>query len=91
MSDVSRAKEESEQDGLIRLIVDGETNQILGASILGISGDEVIATISNFMATKSSYRVMQQALPIHPTVAELLPTVLAGLKKLEPNEGTSGF
>jgi pyruvate/2-oxoglutarate dehydrogenase complex dihydrolipoamide dehydrogenase (E3) component len=82
MSDVARAKEEGETAGLIRLIVDGETEQILGASIIGISADEVIAVITNFMATKSSYRILQQALPIHPTVAELLPTVLAGLKRL---------
>jgi pyruvate/2-oxoglutarate dehydrogenase complex dihydrolipoamide dehydrogenase (E3) component len=82
MSDVARAKEEGETAGLIRLIVDGETEQILGASIIGISADEVIAVITNFMATKASYRVLQQALPIHPTVAELLPTVLAGLKRL---------
>jgi pyruvate/2-oxoglutarate dehydrogenase complex dihydrolipoamide dehydrogenase (E3) component len=82
MSDVARAKEEGETTGLIRLIVDGETEQILGASIIGISADEVIAVISNFMATKSSYRVLQQTLPIHPTVAELLPTVLAGLRRL---------
>jgi pyruvate/2-oxoglutarate dehydrogenase complex dihydrolipoamide dehydrogenase (E3) component len=82
MSDVARAKEEGETAGLIRLIVDGDTEQILGASIIGISADEVIAVITNFMATKSSYRVLQQALPIHPTVAELLPTVLAGLKRL---------
>jgi pyruvate/2-oxoglutarate dehydrogenase complex dihydrolipoamide dehydrogenase (E3) component len=82
MSDVARAKEEGETAGLIRLIVDGETEQILGASIIGISADEVIAVVTNFMATKSSYRVLQQALPIHPTVAELLPTVLAGLKRL---------
>jgi pyruvate/2-oxoglutarate dehydrogenase complex dihydrolipoamide dehydrogenase (E3) component len=82
MSDVARAQEEGETAGLIRLIVDGETEQILGASIIGISADEVIAVITNFMATKSSYRVLQQALPIHPTVAELLPTVLAGLTRL---------
>ncbi len=82
MSDVARAQEEGETAGLIRLIVDGETEQILGASIIGISADEVIAVITNFMATKSSYRVLQQALPIHPTVAELLPTVLGGLKRL---------
>jgi pyruvate/2-oxoglutarate dehydrogenase complex dihydrolipoamide dehydrogenase (E3) component len=82
MSDVARAKEEGETAGVIRLIVDGETEQILGASIIGISADEVTAVITNFMATKSSYRILQQALPIHPTVAELLPTVLAGLKRL---------
>jgi pyruvate/2-oxoglutarate dehydrogenase complex dihydrolipoamide dehydrogenase (E3) component len=66
MSDVARAKEEGETAGLIRLIVDGETEQILGASVIGISADEMIAVITNFMATKASYRVLQQALPIRP-------------------------
>ncbi len=84
MKDISRAKEEGETAGLIRLIVDGNTEKILGASVLGITGDEVIAVISNFMATGSSFRMMQQALPVHPTVAELLPTILANLAPIEP-------
>jgi len=83
MADVSRAKEEGETTGLIRLIVDGETEQFLGATILGITGDEIIAVISNYMATGASYRMMQQALPVHPTVAELIPTILGTLKPLE--------
>jgi pyruvate/2-oxoglutarate dehydrogenase complex dihydrolipoamide dehydrogenase (E3) component len=82
MADVSRAKEEGETAGLIRVIVDGETEQILGATILGIGGDEIISVLSNFMATGASYRVLRQALPVHPTVAEFLPTVLAKLKPL---------
>jgi pyruvate/2-oxoglutarate dehydrogenase complex dihydrolipoamide dehydrogenase (E3) component len=87
MERVSRAKEESETTGLIRLIVDAETETFLGATVLGLAGDEVIATLSNFMATGSSYRILQQALPVHPTVAEYLPTVLAGLKPLEAADG----
>ncbi len=83
MKDISRAKEESETAGLIRLIVDADTEQILGSSMLGIGCDEVIAVISNFMATGASYRVMQQALPVHPTVAELLPTILSSLTPLD--------
>jgi pyruvate/2-oxoglutarate dehydrogenase complex dihydrolipoamide dehydrogenase (E3) component len=83
MSDVSRAKEEGETTGLIRLIVDGDTEQFLGATVFGIAGDEIIAVLSNYMATGASYRIMQQALPVHPTVAELLPSILAGLKPLE--------
>lgn len=83
MSQVSRAKEEGETYGLIRLIVDAETGQFLGATVLGFAGDEIIATISNFMATGASYRVMQQALPVHPTVAEFLPTILGKLKPLD--------
>ena len=82
MADISRAKEESETTGLIRIIVDGDSEAILGATVFGIAGDEIIAIFSNFMATGASYKIMQQALPVHPTVAELIPTILAGLKPL---------
>lgn len=83
MADISRAKEESEIAGLIRIIVDGDSEAILGATVFGITGDEIIAVFSNFMATGASYKIMQQALPVHPTVAELLPTILGQLKPLE--------
>lgn len=86
MSRVSRAKEEGETTGLIRLIVDSETERLVGVTVFGITGDEIIAVLSNFMATGASYRVLQQALPVHPTVAELLPTVLAGLKPVEADD-----
>lgn len=82
MSNISRAKEEGETIGLIRLVVDGDTEQFLGATVFGIAGDEIIAVLSNYMATGASYRIMQQSLPVHPTVAELLPTILSGLKPL---------
>ncbi|MBA3908583.1 MAG: mercuric reductase [Rhodobacter sp.] len=87
MDRVSRAREEGETSGLIRLIVDAETEAFLGATVFGFGGDEVIATLTNFMATGASYRIMQQALPVHPTVAEFLPTILAGLKPLEKADG----
>ncbi len=87
MERVSRAKEEGETTGLIRLIVDAETEQFLGATVFGFAGDEIIATLTNFMATGASYRIMQQALPVHPTVAEFLPTILAGLKPLGATDG----
>lgn len=83
MKDVSRAKEESETTGLVKLLVDADTERFLGATILGISGDEIIQVLSNFMATGASWRVMRDALPIHPTVAEFLPTILGKLKPLE--------
>lgn len=86
MADISRAKEESETTGLIRVIVDGESEQILGATVFGVTGDEIIAVFSNFMATGASYRVMQQALPVHPTVAELIPTILGRLVPLETGD-----
>ncbi|MBZ0297317.1 MAG: mercuric reductase [Anaerolineae bacterium] len=81
MSSVSRAGLEGQTIGMIKLLVDADSEQFLGASILGLHADEVIQVISNFMHTGASYKVMQKALPIHPTVAELLPTTLG---KLEP-------
>ena len=82
MKDVSRAKEESETAGLVKLLVDADTERFIGAAVLGINGDEIIQVISNFMATGASWRVMKDALPIHPTVAEFLPTILGKLKPL---------
>lgn len=82
MKDVSRAKEESETHGLIKLLVDADSERFLGASVLGINGDEIIQVISNFMAAGASWRAMKDALPIHPTVAEFLPTILGKLKPL---------
>jgi pyruvate/2-oxoglutarate dehydrogenase complex dihydrolipoamide dehydrogenase (E3) component len=85
MKDIARAKEESEATGLIRAIVDGDSKEILGATVFGIGGDEIISVFTNFMATGASYRILQQALPVHPTVSELLPTLLANLQPLEAN------
>jgi pyruvate/2-oxoglutarate dehydrogenase complex dihydrolipoamide dehydrogenase (E3) component len=82
MKDVSRAKEESETTGLVKLLVDAGSERILGAAMVGINADEIIQVISNFMATGASYRVLQQALPVHPTVAEFLPTILGKLRPL---------
>jgi pyruvate/2-oxoglutarate dehydrogenase complex dihydrolipoamide dehydrogenase (E3) component len=89
MAGIGRAKEESETTGFIRLIVDGDTETLLGATVFGIGGDEIIAVLSNYMATGASYRIMQQALPVHPTVAEFLPTILAELQPLE--RASAGF
>ncbi len=82
MADIARAKEEDETTGLIRVIVDADSEKFLGATVFGITGDEVIAVLSNYMATGASYRIMQQALPIHPTIAEHLPTILGTLEPL---------
>ena len=81
MRDVSRAKEETETAGLMQILVDQKSEEIIGASLLGFGCDEVIQVISNFMATGSRYQVLRDALPIHPTVAEFLPFLL---DKLEP-------
>ena len=81
MSRVSRAYEKGETQGLIKICVDAETKQILGAAILGTGGDEVIHVLLDVMYAKGPCTVVQRAMHIHPTVAEYLPTVLG---KLEP-------
>ena len=81
MSRVSRAYEKGETQGFMKICVDAETKQILGAAILGVGGDEVIHVLLDAMYAKAPYTVIQRAMHIHPTVAEFLPTVLS---KLEP-------
>jgi pyruvate/2-oxoglutarate dehydrogenase complex dihydrolipoamide dehydrogenase (E3) component len=81
MSRVSRAFEKGETQGFMKICVDAETKQILGAAILGTGGDEVIHILLDVMYAKAPYTVVQRAMHIHPTVAEYLPTVLS---KLEP-------
>lgn len=83
MRKIGRAVEQDETAGFIKLLVDAETKQFLGAAVLGFHGDEVIQAISYYMATKASYTLMMEALPIHPTIAEFLPTILAELRPLE--------
>jgi len=78
---VSRAFEKGETQGFIKICIDAETKQILGAAILGTGGDEVIHVLLDVMYAKAPYTVIQRAMHIHPTVAEYLPTVLS---KLEP-------
>jgi pyruvate/2-oxoglutarate dehydrogenase complex dihydrolipoamide dehydrogenase (E3) component len=81
MSRVSRAVEKGETQGFIKISVDAETKQILGAAILGTGGDEVVQVLLDMMYAKAPYTVVQRAMHIHPTVTEFLPTVLS---KLEP-------
>ena len=82
MTRVSRAVEKGETHGFMKILVDARTNQILGAAILGVGGDEVVASILNVMYAKAPYTVIQRAVHIHPTVSELIPTMLADLKPL---------
>jgi pyruvate/2-oxoglutarate dehydrogenase complex dihydrolipoamide dehydrogenase (E3) component len=82
MENVSRAFEKGETKGFMKILVDGESKRILGASILGTGGDEVIHCILDVMYAKAPYTVMQRAMHIHPTVAEFIPTMLADLKPL---------
>ena len=83
MSRIARAVEKGETEGFIKVLVDKETNLILGASILGTGGDEAIHSILDLMYAKQPYTVIQRAMHIHPTVSELIPTILGDLKDLE--------
>ena len=67
----------------MRILVDGDTKEILGASILGPGGDEAIHSILDMMYAKAPYTVLQRAMHIHPTVSELIPTILGELQPLE--------
>ena len=80
MSRVSRAYEKGETEGFMKISVDAETKQILGAAILGTGGDEVVHVLLDVMYAKAPYTVVQRAMHIHPTVAEYLPTVLSKLE-----------
>jgi pyruvate/2-oxoglutarate dehydrogenase complex dihydrolipoamide dehydrogenase (E3) component len=80
MKNVSRAYEKGETLGLMKLIVDGNSQEILGAAILGTGGDEVVHCILDLMYAKAPYTVLQRVVHIHPTVAEFLPSLLSGLK-----------
>ena len=83
MTRVARAVEKGETQGFMKVIADADTKEILGASILGPGGDEVIHCILDLMYAKAPYTVMQRAMHIHPTVSELLPTVLGELRPLD--------
>ncbi len=82
MEDVSRAFEKGETKGFMKILVDKETKQILGASLLGLSGDEAIHCILDVMYAKAPYTVLQRAVHIHPTVSEFVPTMLGDLRPL---------
>ena len=82
MTRVGRAVEKSETQGFMKILVDAETKEILGAAILGVEGDEAIHSILDVMYAKAPYTVIQRAMHIHPTVTELIPTMLGDLKPL---------
>jgi pyruvate/2-oxoglutarate dehydrogenase complex dihydrolipoamide dehydrogenase (E3) component len=83
MEDVSRAAEKGETEGFMKVLVDAESKQILGASFLGTSGDEAIHCILDVMYAKAPYPVLQRAVHIHPTIAEFIPTMLEDLAPLK--------
>jgi pyruvate/2-oxoglutarate dehydrogenase complex dihydrolipoamide dehydrogenase (E3) component len=82
MSRVGRAIEKGETQGLMKIVVDAETRKILGAAILGTGGDEAIHGILDMMNAGAPYPVLQRAMPLHPTVSELIPTLLGELQPI---------
>jgi pyruvate/2-oxoglutarate dehydrogenase complex dihydrolipoamide dehydrogenase (E3) component len=82
MTKVGRAVEKGETEGFMKVLVDAETKQILGASILGTGGDEAVHCIIDTMYARAPYTNIQRAVHIHPTVSELIPTVFGDLKPL---------
>ncbi|HMK30776.1 MAG TPA: hypothetical protein VK473_13905, partial [Terriglobales bacterium] len=82
MTKVGRAVEKGESQGFMKILVDAGSKAILGASILGTGGDEAIHCILDVMYAKAPYTVIQRAVHIHPTVSELIPTMLGDLKPL---------
>jgi len=83
MTKVGRAVEKGETQGFMKILVDADTREILGAAILGTGGDEAIHSILDVMYAKKPYTLIQRAMHIHPTVSELVPTMLGELQPLE--------
>jgi pyruvate/2-oxoglutarate dehydrogenase complex dihydrolipoamide dehydrogenase (E3) component len=83
MTRIGRARERSETQGFMKVLIDAETEKILGAAILGIGGDEIIHSILDVMYADAPYTVIQRAMHIHPTVTELIPTMLGDLNVFE--------
>lgn len=83
MTKVGRAVEKGETQGFMKVVVDAETEEILGAAILGVGGDEVVHSILDVMTAKLPYTAISRTMHIHPTVSELVPTMLQELKPLD--------
>ena len=82
MTRVGRAVEKGETQGFMKVVVDADTEEILGAAILGVGGDEVVHSILDVMTAKLPYTAISRTMHIHPTVSELVPTMLQDLKPL---------
>jgi pyruvate/2-oxoglutarate dehydrogenase complex dihydrolipoamide dehydrogenase (E3) component len=82
MARVGRAREAGETQGFMKVLVDAESRELLGAAILGLNGDEIVHSLLDVMYAKKPYTTVQRAVHIHPTVTELIPTLLGTLKPL---------
>ena len=87
MTRVGRAVEKDETQGFMKVVVDAQTRRILGAVILGTSGDEAIHGILDIMNADVPYDVLERAVPIHPTVSELIPTLLSEMHPSDQRQG----
>jgi pyruvate/2-oxoglutarate dehydrogenase complex dihydrolipoamide dehydrogenase (E3) component len=83
MKRIGRAREAGETQGFMKVLVDADSKALLGAAILGLNGDEVVHSLLDVMYAKRPYTTIQRAVHIHPTVSELVPTMLGSLKPLE--------
>jgi pyruvate/2-oxoglutarate dehydrogenase complex dihydrolipoamide dehydrogenase (E3) component len=84
MNRIARAKEKGETNGFMRAIIDAKTERILGATVLGVGGDEIISSILNIMYADAPYTVIRDSVQPHPTVSELIPTMLESMRSLTP-------
>ncbi|MGE5150316.1 MAG: mercuric reductase, partial [Rhodospirillaceae bacterium] len=82
MRHVGRAREAGETQGFMKVLVDADSKELLGAAILGLNGDEVIHSLLDVMYAKQPHTTIQRAMHIHPTASELVPTMLGNLKPL---------
>jgi pyruvate/2-oxoglutarate dehydrogenase complex dihydrolipoamide dehydrogenase (E3) component len=83
MTRVGRAVEKGETQGFMKVVVDADTSEILGAAILGVGGDEVVHSLLDVMSAKDPYTAISRTMHIHPTVSELVPTMLQEMKPLD--------
>jgi len=83
MSRVGRAREAGETQGLMKVLVDAQSKQILGAALLGLNADEVVHTFVDTMAARQPYTTLRRTMHVHPTVSELIPTLLGDLAPLK--------
>jgi pyruvate/2-oxoglutarate dehydrogenase complex dihydrolipoamide dehydrogenase (E3) component len=84
MAHVGRAREAGETQGFMKIVVDAASKQLLGAAILGLNGDEIVHSLLDVMYADKPYTTIQRAMHIHPTVSELIPTLLGRLKPVQP-------
>jgi pyruvate/2-oxoglutarate dehydrogenase complex dihydrolipoamide dehydrogenase (E3) component len=82
MTRVGRAREAGETQGFMKVVVDAESKALLGASLLGLNADEIVHSLLDVMYANKPYTTIQRAVHIHPTVSELIPTLLGNLKEM---------